>query len=329
MNAMKLPHRRRFLHLTAGAAAVSAISRIAGAQAYPSRPVRIIVGFPPGGPNDLHARLIGQWLSERLGQPFVVENRPGAGGNTGTEAVVRAPADGYTLLLASSPDAINATLYDKLNFNFLRDIAPVAGLIRNRLVMEVNPSFAAKTVPEFITYAKTNPGKVNMASGGNGTPQHVAGELFKMMTAVSMLHVPYRGEASALTDLISGQVQVIFGTLTGSIGYIRGGQLRALAVTTATRSEVLPDVPTVGDFVPGYEVTTWAGIGAPKGTPSEVIERLNREINAGLASPGIKTRYADLGGAAFFSSPSDFGKFIVEDTEKWAKVIKFSGARAE
>ena len=325
---MKLP-RRRFLHLAAGAVALPGVSPIARAQAYPSRPVRIIVGFPPGGPNDLHARLIGQWLSERLGQPFVVENRPGAGGNTGTEAVVRAPADGYTLLLASSPDAINATLYDKLNFNFLRDIAPVAGLIRNRLVMEVNPSFAARTVPEFLTYAKTNPGKVNMASAGNGTPQHVAGELFKMMTAVSMLHVPYRGEAAALTDLISGQVQVIFGTLTGTIGYIKGGQLRALAVTTATRSEVLPDVPTVGDFVPGYEVTTWAGIGAPKGTPSEVIVRLNREINAGLASAGIKTRYADLGGTAFSSSPSDFGKFIVEDTEKWAKVIKFSGARAE
>jgi tripartite-type tricarboxylate transporter receptor subunit TctC len=291
--------------------------------------VRIIVGFPPGGPNDLHARLIGQWLSGRLGQSFVVENRPGAGGNTGTEAVVRAPADGYTLLLASSPDAINATLYDKLNFNFLRDIAPVAGLIRNRLVMEVNPSFAGKTVPEFITYAKTNPGKVNMASAGNGTPQHVAGELFKMMTAVSMLHVPYRGEASALTDLISGQVQVIFGTLTGSIGYIRGGQLRALAVTTATRSEALPDVPTVDEFVPGYEASAWFGVGAPKATPAEIVEKLNTEINAALGDPKMKARLADLGGTPLLGSPADFGKLIADETEKWATVVKFAGVKAD
>src|SRR5262245_14525623 len=321
---MKLP-RRQFLHLAAGAAALPSMLCFAWAQAYPTRPVRIIVGFPPGGPTDFHARLMGQWLSEQLGQQFIVENRPGAGGNTGTEAVVRAPPDGYTLLLASSPDAINAALYDKLSFNFIRDIAPVAGLIRNRLVMEVNPSFPAKTVPEFLTYSNASPGKINMASGCNGAPQHVAGELFKMMTSVNMLHVPYRGEAPALTDLIGGQVQMMFGTLTSSMGYIKGGQLRALAVTTATRADALPDVPTVDDFVPGYEATTWAGIGAPKGTPAEVIERLNREINAGLASPGIKARYADLGGTPFTSSPTEFRKFIVEDTEKWAKVVTFSG----
>src|SRR5262245_32399698 len=248
---MKLPHRRQVLHLAAGAAALPAISRTATAQAYPTRPVRLIVGFPAGGPNDLHARLMGQWLSERLSQQFIVENRAGAGGNTGTEAVVRAPADGYTLLLASSPDAINATLYEKLNFNFLRDIAPVAGIIRNRLIMEVNPLFPAKTVPDFITYAKANPGKINMASAGNGTPQHVAGELFKMMTGVNLVHVPYRGEAPALTDMIGGQVQMMFGTMTASIPYVRAGKLHALAVTTATRSEALPNVPTVGDFVPG------------------------------------------------------------------------------
>jgi tripartite-type tricarboxylate transporter receptor subunit TctC len=242
---------------------------------------------------------------------------------------VRAPPDGYTLLLASSPDAINATLYDRLPFNFLRDIAPVAGIIRNRLVVAVNPSFPAKTIPELIAYAKANPGKIDMASGGNGTPMHVAGELFKMMTGVSMVHVPYRGEAPALTDLISDQVQVMFGTVTASLAYIRAGKLRALAVTTATRSEALPDVPSVGDFVPGYEVTTWAGIGAPRGTPPEVIDRLNREINAGLDSPRLKARYADLGATAFAGSPADFGKFMAEDTEKWAKVIKFANIRAE
>jgi len=324
---MKLP-RRRFLHLAAGAAALPAVSRVARAQAYPSRPVRIIVGFPAGGPNDFHARLMGQWLSEQLGQQFIVENRPGAGGNTGTEAVVRAAPDGYTLLLASSSDAINATLYDRLPFNFLRDIAPVAGIIRNRLVVEVNPSFPAKTIPELIAYAKANPGKIDMASGGNGSAMHVAGELFKMMTGVSMVHVPYRGEAPALTDLISGQVQVMFGTVTASLAYIRAGKLRALAVTTTTRSEALPEVPPVGDFVPGYEVSTWVGIGAPRGTPPEVIERLNREINAGLQSPSIMARYADLGATAFAGSPADFGKFMAEDTEKWAKVIKFAGIKA-
>jgi tripartite-type tricarboxylate transporter receptor subunit TctC len=325
---VKLP-RRQFLHLVASAAALPTVSRIALAQAYSARPVRIIVGFPPGGPNDFHARLMGQWLSERLGQPFLVENRPGAGGNTGTEAVVRAAPDGYTLLLASSPDAINAVLYDKLTFNFLRDIAPIAGIIRNRLVVEVNPSFPANAIPEFIAHARANPGKINMASAGNGTPQHVAGELFKMITGVSMVHVPYRGEAAALTDLISGQMQVLFGTVTASLPYLRTGKLRALAVTSATRSEALPDVPTVGDFVPGYEVSTWAGIGAPRGTPREVIERLNREINAGLESPSIKARYADIGATAFAGSPADFGKFMAEDTEKWANVVKFAGLKAE
>ena len=325
---MKLP-RRNFLYLAAGAAALPAVSRIARAQAYPSRPVRIIVGFPAGGPNDFHARLMGQWLSEKLSQQFIVENRPGAGGNTGTEAVVRAPPDGYTLLLASVSDAINATLYERLPFNFLRDIAPVAGIVRNRLVVEVHPSFPAKTIPELIAYAKANPGKIDMASGGNGSSMHVAGELFKMMTGVSMVHVPYRGEAPALTDLISGQVQVMFGTVTASLAYIRTGKLRALAVTTATRSEALPDVPPVGDFVPGYEVSTWVGIGAPKGTPSEVIDRLNREINSGLDSPRIKARYADLGATPFAGSPADLGKFMAEDTEKWAKVIKFANIRAE
>jgi tripartite-type tricarboxylate transporter receptor subunit TctC len=318
---MKLP-RRQFLHLGASAAALPAFSRIASAQTYPTRPVRIIVGFPAGGPNDFHARLMGQWLSDRLGQQFVVENRPGAGGNIGTEAVVRAPPDGYTLLLTSSPDAINATLYDNLTFNFVRDIVPVGGIIRNCLVVEVNPSFSVPAIPELIAYAKANPGKISVASGGNGSPQHVASELFKMMTGVSMIHVPYRGEAPALTDLIGGQVQVLFGTITTSLSHIRAGALRALAVTSAVRSEALPDLPTVNNFVPGYEVSTWAGIGAPRGTPPDIIERLNREINAGLESSGIKGRYADMGATAFAGSPAEFGKFIAEDTEKWAKVIR-------
>jgi tripartite-type tricarboxylate transporter receptor subunit TctC len=272
---------------------------------------------------------MGQWLSEQLGQQFVIDNRPGAGGNIGTEAVVRSPADGYTLLSCGTFNAINATLYDKLNFVFLRDIAPVAGIIRNRLVVALNPSFPAKTIPELIAYAKANPGKINMASGGNGSVQHVSGELFKMMTGVSMVHVPYRGEAPALTDLISGQVQVMFSTVTASFLYIRTGKLRALAVTTATRSEALPDVPPLGDFVPGYEVSTCVGIGAPKGTPSEVIDRLNREINAGLDSPRIKARYADLGATPFAGSPADFGKFMAEETEKWGKVIRAANIKAE
>jgi tripartite-type tricarboxylate transporter receptor subunit TctC len=326
---MKLPHRRQFLHLAAGAAALPAVSGIARAQAYPTRPVRLITGFPAGGPTDLLARPIGQWLSDRLGQPFVIDNRPGAGSNIGTEAVVRAPPDGYTLLLVSPGNAINATLYDKLPFNFIRDIAPVAGIIRVPNVMVVNPSVPAKTVPEFIAYAKANPGKVNMASSGNGTSPHVAGELFKMMTGVNMIHVPYRGSAPAMTDLIAGQVQVYFGTTTASIEHIRAGQLRALAVTTATRSETLPDIPTMGDFVPGYEASGFFGVGAPKNTPAEIIEKLNKEINAALGDAKMKARLADLGGMVLLGSPADFGKLIADETDKWGRVVKFSGAKAE
>ena len=293
---MKLPHRRQFLHLAAGAAALSTVSRFARAQGYPSRPVRIIVGFAAGGGVDIVARLIGQWLSERLFQQFIVENRPGAGRNIATETVVRAPADGYTLLLVSPANAVNATLYDKLNFNFMRDFAPVAGIMRVPNVMLVNPSVPAKTVPEFIAYAKANPGKVNMASGGIGGGDHMAGELFKMMTGVDMVHVPYRGAAPALTDLIGGQVQVMFASLPASIEYIRAGKLRALAVTTATRSEVLPDIPAVSELVPGYEASNWYGVGVPKNTPAEIVEKLNKEINAALADPRMKARLADLGG---------------------------------
>jgi tripartite-type tricarboxylate transporter receptor subunit TctC len=325
---MKLP-RRTFLQLAAGAAALPVVSRIARAQTYPSRPVRIVVGFAAGGGVDIVARLIGQWLSERLGQQFVIENRPGAATNIGTEAVVRAPADGYTLLLADASAAINATLYDKLNFNFIRDIAPVAGIIRVANVMEVNPSFPAKTVPEFIGYAKANPGKINFASGGNGAPPHVSGELFKMMTGVDIVHIPYRGLAPALTDLIGGQVQVMFGTMPPSIEYIRAGKLRALAVTTAMRSAALPDIPTVGEFVSGYEASTWYGVGAPKNTPSEIVEKLNKEINAGLFDPKLKARLADFGGTVLVGSPADFGKLIAEETEKWGKVVRFANIKAE
>jgi tripartite-type tricarboxylate transporter receptor subunit TctC len=325
---MKLP-RRTFLHLAAGAAALPAVSRIARAQTYPTRPVRIIVGFAAGGPTDLYARLIGQWLAERLGRPFLIENRPGAGGNIATESVVNAAADGYTLLLVAAANTINATLYDNLNYTFIRDIAPVAGILRTFYVMEVNPSVPAKTVPEFIAYAKANPGKVNMASAGSGTPQHVAGELFNMMAGVNMLHVPYRGAAPALTDLLGGQVQVMFDNLTSSIEHIRTGKLRALAVTTAVRSEALLDVPTVGDFLPGFEASGLYGLGAPKGTPAAIIERLNQEINAGLADPKIKARLADLGGTMLPGSPADFGKLIAEETEKWAKVVKFAGIKPE
>ncbi len=296
---------------------------------YPTRPVRLIVGFTPAGATDILARLIGQWLSERLGQPFVVENRPGAGSNIGTEAVVRAPADGHTLLLVAPANAINATLYDKLNFNFIRDIAPVAGLIRVANVMEVNPSVPAKTLAEFIAYAKANPGKINMASAGNGSQQHVAGELFKMMAGVDMVHVPYRGGGPALIDLLGGQVQLFFGTTASTIEYIRTGKLRALAVTTATRSQALPDVPTVAEFVPGYEASSWYGIGAPTGTPAEIVDKLNQEINAGLADPKIKARLADMGGTALAGPPAEFGKLIADETEKWAKVVKFSGAKPE
>jgi tripartite-type tricarboxylate transporter receptor subunit TctC len=318
---MKLP-RRKFLRLAAGAAALPAVSHFAWAQTYPTRPVRLVVGFPPGGGTDIIARLIGQWLSERLGQQLVIENRPGAGSNIATEGVVRAAADGYTLLLVSAAHAINATLYDRLNYNFLRDIAPVAGVIRVPNLMEVNPSLPPKSVPEFIAYAKANQGKVNYASGGNGTAQHLAGELFKIMTGVDMVHVPYRGDAPALTDLIGGQVQVMFGNMPSSIEHIRAGKLRPLAVTTAARSEALPDLPPVGDFVPGYEASTWQGLGAPGNTPAEIVDKLNKEINAALSDPKIKARLADLGGTVLSGSPADFGRLIADETEKWGKVIR-------
>jgi tripartite-type tricarboxylate transporter receptor subunit TctC len=323
---MKLP-RRAFLHLAAGATALPAVSRFAWAQTYPTRPVRLIVGVAAGGATDIVARLISQWLSERLGQQFVIENRPGAGSNIATEVVVRAPPDGYTLLTVGAPAAINATLYyDKLNFNFIRDIAPVAGIMRGPLVMLVNPSFPAQTVPEFIAYAKANPGKINMASGGNGTTPHVTGELFKMMTGVDMVHVPYRGAGPAITDLLGGQVQVLF---DNPIEHIRAGRLRALAVTTTTRSEALPDIPTLGEFVPGYDASAWFGVGAPKDTPVQIIDRLNQEINACLGDPRMKARLADQGGAVLSGSPADFGRHIAAETEKWAKVIKFAGIKPE
>ena len=325
---MKLP-RRNFLHLAAGAAALPAVSRIARAQAYPTRPVRWVVPAPAGGSLDIIARLMGQWLSERLGQQFVIENRSGAGTNIGTEAVVRAPPDGYTLLLVGAPNAMNVTLYGKLNFVFLRDIAPVAGIIRGPNVMVLNPLVQSKTVPDFIVYAKANPRKVHMASSGNGTTPHVAGELFQMMTGVSMVHVPYRGAAPALTDLLSGQVQVMFATMPSCIQYIRGGMLRALAVTTATRSDVLPYIPTVGEFVLGYEASNWSGLGAPKNTPVEIVDKLNKEINAGLADPNIKERLADRGGTPLVGSPADFGEFIAAETEKWGKVIRAAGIKAD
>jgi tripartite-type tricarboxylate transporter receptor subunit TctC len=326
---MKLPHRRQFLHLAAGAAALPALPSIARAQAYPTKPVRLIVAFAAGGTIDITARLLGQWLAERLGQPFITENRPGAGGNIGTEMVVRASPDGYTLLQVSTAGAINATLYQKLNFNLIRDITPVAGVIRLPSVMLVNPSVPAKSVPEFIAYAKANPGKLNMGSGGNGSAAHVYGELFKMMAGVEMRHVPYRGEAPALTDLLGGQVQVYFGTTASSIEYVRAGTLRALAVTGARRSEALPDLPTVGEFLAGYEASSWNGIAAPKNMPIEIVEKLNNEINAGLANPKIKARFADFGGTALAGTPAEFGKLIAEETEKWGKVVKFSGAKVE
>ncbi len=325
---MKLP-RRQFLHLAAGAAALPAVSRFAWAQTYPTKPVRILVGFAPGGGVDIMARLIGQWLSERLGQPFVIENRPVAGTNITTQVVVSAPPDGYTLLLVNAANAINATFYGNLNFNFLRDIAPVAGIMRVPSVMVVNPSVPAKTIPEFIAYAKANPGKINMASGGIGGPSHVSGELFNMMAGVSMVHVPYRGAGPALVDLLGGQVQVLFNSPPAPIEYIKAGALRALAVTTATRSETLPDLPTMDSLLPGYEASVWYGIGAPKNTPAEIIDTLNKEINAALADPKLKARLADVGGTVLAGSPADFGKLIADETEKWAKVIKFAGIKLE
>ena len=322
---MKLP-RRALLHLAACAASLTLL-RVAWAQTYPRRPVRIVVPVPAGLAPDIIARLIAQQLSERLGQPFIVENRPGSGNNIGTEVVVRALPDGYTLLVATLPNAVNTTLYDNLNFNFIRDITPVAGVMHTPLVMEVNPSVPAKTVPEFIAYAKANPGKITMVSGGNGSPPHVAGELFKMMTGVDMIHVPYNG--NPLPDLLAGQVQVYFGLIPSSIGYIRTGKLRALAVTSATRSPALPDIPTMSEFVPGYVASGWYGIGAPKSTPDEIVNKLSKEINAALDDPQMKARLADLGAEPMPMTPVEFGKFIADETEKWGKVVKFAGIKVD
>ena len=321
--------RRQFLQLAAGAAVLPAVSTIAKAQAYPSRPVRLIIGYTPGGSADLTARLMGQWLSERLGQPFVIENRPGGGTNIATEAVVRAPSDGYTLLLAAPANAVNATLYDKLNFNFLRDVEPVAGIIRFPNVVVVNPQVPVKSIPELIAYAKANPGKLNMASSGNGSTIHMSGELFKMLTGINMVHVPYRGGAPALTDMISGQVQVMFDNIPTCAEHVKSGKLRGLAVTSTTRSEVLPDLPTVADFLPGYEASAWYGIVAPKNTRPEMVETLNKATNAVLADPAAKTRFAELGAILLPGSAADFGKLLADETEKWGKVVKFSGARVD
>jgi tripartite-type tricarboxylate transporter receptor subunit TctC len=324
---MKL-HRRQFLHLVGAAATTPALPRLASAFDYPTRPVHLIVGFAAGGGNDILARLMGQWLSERLGQPFVIENRPGAGTNVGTKAVVRARPDGYTLLLVSKPAAINATLYDNLNFNFIRDIAPIAGIMRVPEVMLVNPSVPAKTLPEFIAYAKANPGKINMASAGNGSGTHVSGELFKMMAGIDMVHVPYRGSGPALIDLLGGQVQVLFQPTISTIEYIKAGKLRALAVTTASRSAVLPDIPTLSEFVPGFEASEWYGLGAPKDTPAEIIDKLNGAVNAALADPKIKARLDDQDGTALTGSPADFGRLVADETEKWTKVIRAAHIKA-
>jgi tripartite-type tricarboxylate transporter receptor subunit TctC len=328
---MSLP-RRQFLQAAAGAAALPTMSRIgilrpAWAQAYPTRPVRVMVGFPPGGVTDIVGRLVGQWLSERLGQPFVIENRPGAAGNIATEAVVNAAADGYTLLVVAPAHTVNATLYDKLSFNFIRDTAPVAGVMRVPNVLEINPSLPVTTIPEFIAYVKANPGKINMASGGSGSSQHVTGELFNMMTGTTMVHVPYRGSTPALADLVGGQVQVMFDTLPSSIELIRAGKLRALAVTSATRSQALPGVPSIGEFVAGYEASALSGIAAPRNTPADIIGKLNRAINDALADPNNKARLADQGGTTLSGSPADFGKLIAEETEKWGKVVKFAGIK--
>ena len=321
--------RRRFLRLVAGTAALPAVAHIAHAQDYPTRPVRLVVGFAAGGTQDVIARLLGQWLAGPLGQQIVIENRPGASSNVAAEAVIRSPPDGYTLFMVGPNNAINASLYDKLTFDFVRDTAPVAGVLRVPNVMEVHPSVPAKTVPEFIAYARANAGKINMVSGGVGTSVHVSGELFKMMTGVNMIHVPYRGAGPALTDLVAGQVQVMFDNLPSSIEHIRAGRLRALAVTTATRSDALPGIPTVGEFVPGYEASAFFGIAAPRATPPEIVVRLNRAINAVLADPQAKARLADLGGSTLAGSPAEFGKLIADETAKWAKVVKFAGARPE
>jgi tripartite-type tricarboxylate transporter receptor subunit TctC len=326
--AMKLS-RHQFLHLAVGAAALPTVSRIAWAQVYPARPVRIIVGYAPGGGADIAARLIGQWLSDKLRQSFLIDNRPGAGGNIGTEAVVRARADGYTLLVATSTDAINATLYDKLNFNFISDIAPVARIGYAPIVVVVHPAIPAKTVPELIAYAKANPGTLNIGSPGNGTANHVAGEMFKMVAGINMVQVQYRGSGPAIADLLGGQVQVMFPGIPESIEYIKAGTIRALAVTSASRSDALPDLPTLADFVPGFEASNWWGVGAPKNTPDEIIGRLNKEINATLASPVMKARFADLGSTVFPISPAEFGKFIADETEKWGKAVRAANIRAD
>jgi tripartite-type tricarboxylate transporter receptor subunit TctC len=325
---MKLP-RRQFLHLAAGAAALPAVSWIARAQTYPMRSVRIIVGFVAGGPTDVAARVIGQWLSDQFGQPFVIENKPGAGSNIATETVVRSPADGYTLLLGGIPNAINANLFNNLNFDFIRDIAPVASVSRDALVLVAHPSLPTRTVPELIIYAKANPDKINMGSGGAGSPAHLAGELFKMMTGTKMVHVPFRGAGQGIAALLGGQVQVNFASTAVSVEHVKAGKLRALAVTTTSRLEALPDVPTVGEFIPGFEVSGWQGIGAPKATPDEIIDKLNKEINAGLADAKIKARLADLGLAPLAGSPADFEKLIADETEKWGKVIRAANIKPE
>jgi tripartite-type tricarboxylate transporter receptor subunit TctC len=321
--------RRQLLTLVAGAAALSACSRLARAGNYPSRLVRIIVGFPPGGAADITARLIGQWLSKRLAQPFIIENRPGAGTNIATEAVARSPPDGYTLLLVSVANTVNATLYERLNFDFIRDIAPVAGLVRGPLVMVLNPSVTAKTVPEFIAYATANSRLINIASAGNGTPGHMASELFRLLTGLDLVHVPYRGGAPALADLLAGHVEVMFDNLPTSLEYIQAGKLRPLAVTTATRSNILPDLPTLSDFVPGYEVSSWFGLGVPRNTPTQVVDKLSAEINDGLAASDLRAHFTDLGSPPLVASPADLGKLIVEETEKWSKVIRAANIKPE
>ena len=323
------PARRRFLHLVLGAAGLAATTRIAPAQPYPARPVRWVVPFAAGGPAEILARLLGQWLSERLGQPFIVEIRPGAGSNVGTEAVVRAPPDGYTLLLVTTANAVNASIYDKLGFVFVRDIAPVAGIIRVPAVLVVHPSLPARTVAELIAHAKANPGKLSMGSAGIGTIQHVAGEQFKMMAGADIVHVPYRGQAPAMTDLIAGQIPLMFDSMPASIGHIKAGTIRALAMTTARRADVLPDIPTVADTVPGFEASAWYGVGAPAATPPEIVERLNRELNAAYADPRIRGRLVELGGTVLAGPPADFGRHVADETEKWSRVVRAANIRAE